>query len=296
MEFIEVDCPVCSNGSYKVIYPDSLGKNPPLFGYKWVPGIRKSYRTVRCISCGHVYCSPRLKNMYNYYQDVVDHDYLKNENLRKETSRKVLKTLQRFAPSGKLLDIGCSTGVFISIANNYYDVEGLELSEWASKIAINRSLTIHKNTIKDMVESKRLFDIATMWGVIEHLEYPLEEMKNVNRILNMGGLVCIWTGNVDSLYSKIMGQRWWYVLGQHIQLFSRRSMDRLMQNTGFKKEYLGIYPYVISLKYLGISLSRYPIVGAIAKNLFRILGLENRTFTLKKSDEMFAIYTKIKDI
>jgi len=296
MEFIEVDCPVCSENDYKVLYPDTLGKNPPIFGYKWVPEIRKMYRTVRCNSCGHVYCSPRLEDMYKYYQDVIDEDYLKNEALRTQTAKHVLPTIRRFVPSGRLLDVGCSTGDFLSVARDFYDVEGLELSDWALEIAKKRGLTIHKKKLSEMTGTGCLYDIITMWGVIEHLEYPLIEMQNVNHLLNKGGIACFWTGNIDSIYAKLFGRNWWYILGQHIQLFSKRSLDRLMHDTGFERLSIGIYPYVMSFKYLGISLSRYPFVGTLAKKLFRLMGLEKRTFTLKKSDEMFAIYRKKRNI
>ena len=82
MKFIEVICPICESDEYKVLFPDTLGKLPPVFGYKWTPEIRKSYRIVECLECGHGYCSPRLENMGDYYTDNVDLDYLKNDELR----------------------------------------------------------------------------------------------------------------------------------------------------------------------------------------------------------------------
>jgi hypothetical protein len=72
-------------------------------------------------------------------------------------------------------------------------------------------------------------------------------------------------------------------------------MDHLMSANGFERVHKGIYPYVISFKYLGISLSRYPGVGAVARSLFRVLGLDRRQFVIRKSDEMFAIYRKVCD-
>lgn len=296
MKYIDVDCPVCLRDDYNILYPDTLGLNPPIFGYKWVPDIRKSYRTVRCESCGHVYCSPRLENMNAYYQDVVDEDYLKNEGLRTETAKRVVRTICEFSPSGRLLDIGCSTGDFLLVARNSYEVEGLELSEWALEIAKNQGLVVHKMKISEMAESGHLYDVITMWGVIEHLEYPLIEMRNINKLLKTGGVICLWTGNVDSVFSKLLRQKWWYILGQHIQLFSDKSLDRLMYDTGFDRAYMGIYPYVMSFKYLATSLSRYPLIGGIAKTLFRILSLENRKITLKIPGEMFAIYRKSRNL
>ena len=297
MRLIEVPCPVCSAEDYEVVFPDTLGANPPTFGYKWVPEIRKMYRTVRCRQCTHVYCSPRLADMYKHYVDVIDECYLSNDHLRRETAKRVLEMIRKFVPAGRLIDIGCSSGDFLTVARDHYDVEGLELSTWASLIAKNKGLAIHVQTLEELAPARAAYyDVATMWGVIEHLEHPSTELRYTNRILRTGGIVCLWTGDVDSLYARLMGQRWWYILGQHIQLFNWKSMDRVMRDNGFERVYKGVYPYVISFKYLGISLSRYRGIGALAKTAFRLLRLDERCFVLKKSDEMFAIYRKVRDV
>lgn len=297
MEFSGVNCSVCERNDYKVVYPDTLGKNVPVFGYKWTPDIRKMYRLVQCKHCSHAYASPRLMDMYKYYEDVEDESYLNNSELRKKTGRKVLATISKYIDNGRLLDVGCSTGDFLEVAKETYGVEGLELSSWASKIAAEKGLNIYSETLQERVkECKNPYDIVTMWGVIEHLENPKRELKFVNKLLNQGGIVCFWTGDFSSIYSKIFRQKWLYMLGQHIQFFSWKSMDYLMKDCGFERVHKGIYPYVISFKYLGISLSRYPYVGSFAKRCFRMLGLEEKVFTIKKSDEMFAIYKKVNNV
>lgn len=296
MRLLEVPCPVCSADDPVVLYPDTLGANPPLFGYKWVPGIRKMYRVVRCNACGHAYCSPRLENMYQHYEDVLDEEYLKNEPLRVATAKNVLPVIRKHRPTGRLLDVGCSTGDFLTAARESYDVEGLELSRRALGIARGRGLAVHALTLKDYVESAKPFDVITLWGVIEHLEHPCDELERINRLLKPDGIVCLWTGDMGSLYSKVFGQAWWYMIGQHIQFFSKKSMDEAMGRCGFERAYMGVYPYVMSFRYLAVSLSRYPVIGDVARAAFKWTGLDKRTFILRKSDEMFAIYRKSRDI
>ncbi len=295
MKLIQVDCPVCSKNDYKVLYPDTLGEAPPVFGYKWTPAVLKRYRTVMCNCCGHVYSNPRLENMYQYYKDVVDNNYLENEHLRIQTAKKIIKTIQAFAPKGKLLDIGCSTGDFLSVAKDFYEAEGIELSHWAFEITQRRGLRVHIKYLSEMAQSGKLFDVVTLWGVVEHLENPAGEIRHINRLSNMGGIVCLWTGDTDSIFFRVMRKKWWYLMGQHIQLFSKKSLDRLMRDNGFEPAYKGIYPYTMSFEYLAILLNRYRFVGSLAKNIFRAFNLEKRLFTFKKSDEMFAIYRKIKE-
>ncbi|OGQ36477.1 MAG: hypothetical protein A3F16_00755 [Deltaproteobacteria bacterium RIFCSPHIGHO2_12_FULL_43_9] len=296
MEFNEVNCPVCEKNDYKVVYPGTLGKNAPVFGYKWTPEIRKIYRLVQCKNCSHAYASPRLSDIYKYYEDVKDETYLNNAGLRKKTARKVLTTIKKFKPDGKLLDVGCSTGDFLEVAKEDYESEGMELSEWALKIAREKQLLVYKETLRDRAAACRAsYDVVTMWGVIEHLEYPKLEIQRINSLLKEGGIVALWTGDFNSIFSKIFRQKWWYILGQHIQFFSWKSMDYLMEEAGFQRVHKGIYPYVISFEYLGVSLSRYSIVGPLVRNFFKLYGLAAQEFTLKKSDEMFAIYKKVRN-
>ncbi len=294
MNFIEVDCPVCGGNTYNIVLADTLGKNPPVFGYKWTPEIRKSYRAVRCRKCSHMYSSPRLEDMYAHYTDVSDAGYVENAPLRAATARKVLQTIHKLAPSGRLLDVGCSIGDFLKEAREYYDVEGLELSEWAADIAEEAGLTIHRKKIEDIVGSGPQYDVITMWGVIEHLEYPAQEMAHIQKLLNPGGIVCFWTGDSGSFPAKVFGKNWWYIIGQHIQFFTCRSADYLMHEHGFDRVFIRTYPYVISLDYLGTSLSRYPVVGYVLNKLLKAPIVRDRTITLKLPGEMFGVYRKRK--
>lgn len=275
--------------------PDTLGDKPPVFGYKWTPEVAKSYRFVRCIHCGHVYASPRLRDMYQHYVDNVDETYIANAHLRTATARRVLKKITELQPGGRLIDIGCATGDFLAVARYHYDVEGLELSSWARAEAERKGLKVRAQLIADMTECE-VFDVATLWGVIEHLEYPVDEMKRLNRILKRGGLICFWTGDVDDILAKLLGPKWWYVMGQHTQMFSRSSLKRLMEAAGFELAFRGNYPYVMTLGYLGTRLGRYPFIGPLFDRVLNNSPLSKLTFSLTLSDEIFDIYRKVSDV
>ncbi len=295
MQLVEVPCPVCGSADYSVAVPATLGAEPPVFGYKWTPEVAKSYRFVRCRDCGHVYASPRLQDMYKYYVDNVDQTYISNASLRTTTARSVLKKIVELRPSGRLIDIGCATGDFLAVAREYYDVEGLELSSWARAEAERKGLKVRPALIADMTE-RELFDVVTLWGVVEHLEYPLEEMKRLNRVMKLGGLICFWTGDVDNFLARLLGRKWWYVIGQHTQLFSRSSLKRLMEQAGFELVYRANYPYVITVGYLGTRLGHYPIIGPLLSRLLNLPSVSKLTFTLILPDEILDIYRKVGDV
>ena len=296
MNITEVDCPVCGHNYKSVLYQDTLRARPPVFGYKWTPEVRLSYQIVTCTNCGHCFCSPRADDIYKYYTDVADESYLLNSELRLKTANHIIQDIVKLAPRGRLIDIGCSTGDFLSVASKFYEAEGIELSDWAFKLACEKGLKVKKHEIQQLVTNAEKYDVATMWGVIEHLENPKEDLINTNRILNTGGIICLWTGDISSIWARIFRQKWWYILGQHIQYFSRKSLAKLMSDCGFECVSDNIYPYVISMGYLGTSLSRYPIIGPIANWVLKQAILRDRCITLKLSSEIFGIYRKVKNV
>lgn len=288
---VEFDCPVCGSSRSATIYPDTLGDALPEFGYDFGPRHCAHYRILRCQDCAHAYCSPRHPDMFRNYVDVEDCTYLKNQEQRIATAMRAISKIRKFKADGRLLDIGCSTGDFLDLAKNSYAVEGLELSGWAAETAECRGLTIHRKQLAEF-EPESPFDLITLWGVIEHFEFPEQELANLTRLLKPGGLVCLWTGDFDSVISRILGERWWYIQGQHIQYFTRRSIERLFRSQGYSLISSSYYPYVMSFDTIAKSLARYPAIGQIFKALVSLLRIGHWNLTIRLPGEMFLIFRK----
>ena len=199
--------------------------------------------------------------------------------------------LKRYQPSGRLLDVGCSAGFFLSAASGTYQVEGLELSHWSVGLAEKKGFTIHRKRLEEFYPTVP-YDLITLWGVIEHFENPSAEIAHIGRMLAPGGHVALWTGDIQSLPARVLGNRWWYFLGQHIQMFTEKSIIRLFADNGFDPVHRGIYPYTVSLKSVNRSLRRYPWLHAITNPLFTHPLLSDRSITLKVPGEMFLVFRK----
>ncbi|GEM_PF-960538 len=300
LDKIEYPCPICGSAGYKIIYVDTLGNSLPSFDYTYGKNRNQTYRIVRCSICSHCYCSPRPRDLHsNYIDNYIDSSYLKLRSQRIATARRVIQTISKLKKGGKLLDIGCATGDFMIIAKETYQVDGLELATWSAKIAEQKGLVVHKCQIKELPYMNS-YDIVTLWGVIEHFEFPASEIFNICNLLKDDGIVCIWTGDIDSITSKLLRKRWWYFLGQHLQYFSRKSMCQLFENNGFRLEYMGIYPYVMTCDSFYNSMKRYSSLDKLINtSLFRKLMFnlfKDNEFTLKIPGETFAIFKKQKDL
>src|SRR3954470_21483743 len=92
----------------------------------------------RCERCGTV-AQPSLPKgdaLLDLYCQMRDDRYLDEEDGRRATARRLLDQIGSFAPSGRLLDVGCGHGLLLDEARKLgYEVEGLELSEHAAAYA-----------------------------------------------------------------------------------------------------------------------------------------------------------------
>jgi len=287
----DIPCPVCGSSRYRVLYPSTLGDDLPVFGYDFSPEHNRTYRVVACEDCSHGYCSPRPPDLYVGYHDVQDAPYLENREQRILTSKLAVARIRQWLDRGRLLDIGCSTGDFLTVAREHFEVEGLELSRWAVDLARGKGLKIHDYRLS-AIQASGSFDVVTLWGVIEHFDEPRIEAEQMHRLLKPGGLVFLWTGDIRSSTARLFGRRWWWYQGQHIQMFSERSLVKLFEDHGFERVWIGRYPYVMVLKSVAKSMMRYPIAGRVMRWLVDTLRLQDVTVTFRLPGEMFAVFRK----
>ena len=96
---------------------------------------------------------------------------------------------------------------------------------------------MHNGTLYSAGFAKGIFDELTLFGVIEHLDSPLELLKECLCILQPQGILLIGTGNSTSWTAAIMKSRWRYFHikrhGGHISFFDPLSMHLLAERTGF---------------------------------------------------------------
>ena len=288
---VSFPCPLCGRDGHPQLYPDTLGTALPRFGYDFTPDHMRTYRIAYCRECAHGYASPRPAQLWRQYEEVEDPAYLLRQADRIASAGRVMRRMLRYCSSGRLLDIGCATGDFLTVARRYFDAEGLELSQWASEVARSRGLTVHRSDLAGFKPSER-YDILTLWGVIEHFEEPAREIRQMHGLLRDGGLVCLWTGDVASWPARLLGNRWWYIQGQHLQIFSRASLRSVFAQAGFQEVWVGRYPYVATLRSIAKSLSRYSVVGPAARWMLSSPALGNLAVEMALPGEMFAVFRK----
>lgn len=250
------NCLICSSSEIVEKYQDELGSNRPSLDYDFSPYTRRTFRIVECQECTHQFVDP-MPNLEESYEDVVDYRYLSSRRQRIRTSRGLVKRIVNEGGSGNLLDIGCNAGFFLDVAQHHFDTQGLELSSWASDVA-RASHLVHKTKLCELKGSEK-FDVITLLGVIEHFQNPYAELREVNRLTTRGGLIVVFTGTRDSFLPRILGKRWWWYQGMHLQYFTHNSLELLLNRCGFEVVKRFTHTSWFSLESLHRSACRYPI-------------------------------------
>ena len=286
METIEVPCNLCGSTEYEVVY---LERNGNGLGTSRLPRAHAFActsldhghfgRIVRCSSCQLLFRSPRepLEDVLQAYHDVVDETYVEEQAGRRRTFARSLERLERFVPTrGRLLDVGCSIGLFLEVARTRrWEVAGMEPSAWATQYATTRlGLPVVCGTLHETSFPNESFHVVTMWDVLEHCMDPSQELEAVHRLLRPGGVCCIGTMNIDSWFARCLGRRWPWLMQMHLYYWTPTTLERLLRKTGFELIQIEPYPHIFSLRYLAWKLQAYtPRLSVMASRAIQRLRL-----------------------
>ena len=160
----------------------------------------------------------------------------------RRTARARLRRIQSLAPplgatgARRLLDIGCGTGVFLDeTARAGWEVEGLEVSAYASAAARGRNLRVQTAAIEGATFPAASYDCITMWDVIEHLRDPAGVLARASSALRPGGVLALSTGDLTSVVARLSDRRWHLLnLPEHLFFFSPASLRALLSRAGLR--------------------------------------------------------------
>jgi SAM-dependent methyltransferase len=118
--------------------------------------------------------------------------------------RRALDRLEHLTSGRRLLDVGCSYGAFLEVARERgWDGSGVELSHKGSEYARkHRRLEVFTGTLEEACLRDDSFDVVSLWDVIEHLDRPLDLLRETQRVLCPGGVLLVFTINQRSLINK----------------------------------------------------------------------------------------------
>lgn len=275
----EVKCNLCGKDHYAVLYKSKQAEEGK---YLITDGDSKMpERIVKCLSCGLIYVNPRRnsKRLFSSYINMVDEEYSREEEGRRQSARIILKRLRKFKRGGRILDIGCAAGFLLDEAKKQgWEVYGVELSKWCVDYAKKSfGLNIFCGFLKDAGFRRNSFDAIVLNDTIEHLTNPKETLIEIRSILKPDAILCVSTPNIGSLISKILKGCWWGINQAHLFYFTKKTLYKMLDVTGFLPLKSKNHPRTFSFKYWVFRFKNYN------KFIYRILKfLADKTYLGKK--------------
>jgi 2-polyprenyl-3-methyl-5-hydroxy-6-metoxy-1,4-benzoquinol methylase len=140
-------------------------------------------------------------------------------------------------PGGRLLDIGCGSGIFAARMRSLgWELTCVEPDDNAAAVARSAfGLAVHTGTVESAALPAASFDAITLGHVIEHVADPVATLAECRRLLRRDGLLVAITPNIRSLGRRMFGRHWmhWDV-PRHRYLFSTESLAEVTRRAGLQ--------------------------------------------------------------
>ena len=280
-------CPVCGNTDWELII-DTTDRAKRLGGLKveHAGSSRLSIGSIQVLCCsvcglGQQNPMPSPESLASLYSGMRDELYLVEASGRRQTFRRCLRLLLRYTDraSGVLLDVGCSTGIFMELAQEAgWSVSGVEPSKWLAERAQERfGVRVLSTTFEAARLAEQSFDVVTMWDVLEHTAEPAAIVDKAAHLLRPGGILALNVPNIESVIARLMSSRWPLLLPEHLYYFSPASLRLLLAQHGFSVLRLHLHPVHFSIGYLLHRLSQHNLPGIqLIRTVTRTLRLQDK--------------------
>ncbi len=234
-----VSCPFCGETNSRPLYE----VRDILYG---IPG---TYTLHICPGCGLIYLNPRPtpQAMAAYYPEeyrsyrlpVADEPFILMRWMRQRKLSRRRQLIEAYSQraTGRILDVGCSTGLFLhEMATHGWTTQGIEPITFAAEFAQEHfGLDIFQGTLQEFPQPETLFDAITFWDVLEHTYDPMAELQKAASLMKTEGLLAINIPNWESIDRHLFGEYWQgFDPPRHLYMFTRAALTQMLAQAGFE--------------------------------------------------------------
>jgi 2-polyprenyl-3-methyl-5-hydroxy-6-metoxy-1,4-benzoquinol methylase/spore coat polysaccharide biosynthesis predicted glycosyltransferase SpsG len=257
----------------------------------------RSYR--RCGRCGLIYqirassgtIAYETDYFFDSYRKQYGKTYLEDFPNLTEAGRKRIALIRRLLKggTGRLLDIGCAYGPFLSVAQEEgFEPLGIDPATDAvrhvrEKLGLEALAGFFPDLFLRSPPEGESFAAVTLWYVIEHFADLRPALKEINRLLAVEGALAFSTPS----FSGISGRRSMRAFlknspQDHFTVWSPALCGRLLARHGFR---------VKKIRVTGHHPERFPLGSRLRRGgfLWKLLLLASRLFKLGDTFECYAI-------
>jgi len=213
------------------------------------------YEAYRCNDCGLIYFLPDppesdIEMLYSGkdYLDLLFNNPVWRRWVTRNHWLPVLKAIENNISTGTILDMGCSDGLFMDLAETRgWDAYGSDLNREKLSIASQRhNGKVTHDSIYNLSWDNEQFDAIRLCHVLEHLPDPVKALKGLKRILRKDGILNIGIPVFDdSIYkllsripntglrNKMIKNLGWMDPPHHLTIWSTGTIEKVLEDLGF---------------------------------------------------------------
>jgi 2-polyprenyl-3-methyl-5-hydroxy-6-metoxy-1,4-benzoquinol methylase len=249
-------CPLCGYEKSEVVFTHARLANikRTYASRESVEKLITSLNTNLCMNCGMLYRMPLMtaNELSQYYTDSYYETYNDSLKTQKEQSRteelqlwkEKYKRYFRFLAKNKIcltgrrvLDVGCGTGCFLSVAkeNGAGECLGIEPSRQCYERFKNSEeygFRVLNRSISDISPEKiGMFDLLVCIGVLEHLSEPLSDLRICRSLMTDDAYMYIYSHNeAPNLFTDLRKR----ISLVHQLYFTKRTVQLLFRKVGLR--------------------------------------------------------------
>lgn len=295
-------CPVCQTASEKAklflennIDPSKLSSFS--FASRKMPEFM-CHRLMRCPTCNLVYANqPPGESDLSHAYHVAEFDSKEEANDAAGAYIQAIQpTLNSLVQRQSALEIGTGTGIFLEhlLHEGFTELIGVEPSSAAIAAApLHRQAWIREGMFEEKDFLPESFDLICCFMTMEHVRDPRIIASAALRLLRPGGAFVTVTHDYSSLINRLLGKRSPIIDIEHMQLFSRDSLQFLFKEVGYEAITVKDFKNSYSLKYWARLM---PLPGWLKQTAIQLMiktGLESKKYEVNVGNLITAGFKKV---
>src|SRR3990170_3579219 len=236
-------CPVCGSTDYSRVFAEANYDFGKLDAFAFASRKTPEYmhfRLISCPVCDLLYSNPipEAAGLGKAYEEA-SYDSAEEAQYASRTYAAFLGRIKKRLPDlDGAIDIGAGDGAFLErlLESGFTRVSGIEPSRAPIAAARQSVRPLIRQGLFDPADFKdESASLITCFQTLEHLNDPAAMCRAAHRILKKGGAVFFICHNRSSVSARLLGMKSPIFDIEHLQLFSKKSIEYLLRECGFSE-------------------------------------------------------------
>ena len=213
-------CPVCSQDNYLKMFDKEGG----------------TY--VKCLNCSMVYLNPvftdtALTDYYVKNHSVQARVVTDDISFYRRLYNKGLDSIEAGRRPGHILDVGCSSGLFLDLARKRgWQTYGIELNRREFDMAQKKGHAVYDEPLEKIRFAVK-FNAIALWDVFEHIKDGSGYLTAMKHMLGDNGVIFMQIPSSDALAARVLQDKCNMFDGlEHVNLYGVDTFKRLVNRCG----------------------------------------------------------------